>query len=226
MRRTSIQNMLQVIEKEAELTGGLTGRPRFDSRVMQAMAKVPRDQFVPESINDQAFNDGPLPIGEGQTISQPYIVALMTDLLNPQVEHRVLEIGTGSGYQAAILSRVVGQVYSIEIIPALAARAAGCLRRLGYRNVEVKTADGHVGWPEHAPFDGIIITAAASYLPKALLTQLKPGGRLIVPVGLPGLVQELMLAKKDLAGKCHVRGLLGVSFVPMTGGETGAERAA
>ncbi len=217
--------MLQVIENEAALTGRLTGRFRFDPLVMQAMAGVPRDRFVPAAINDQAFDNNPLPIGEGQTISQPFIVALMTDLLDPQAGHRVLEIGTGSGYQAAILSRVVGQVYSLEIIPALAKRAAAGLRRLGYRNVEVKTADGHVGWPEQAPFDGILITAAATHLPKALLTQLKPGGRLVIPVGFPGQRQELMLVEKDPAGICHTQNILGVVFVPMTGGETEAGAA-
>jgi protein-L-isoaspartate(D-aspartate) O-methyltransferase len=143
----------------------------------------------------------------------------MTDLLEPRPEHRILEIGTGSGYQAAILAQLVEQVYSLEIIPELAARATELLSRLGYANITVKTGDGHSGWPEHAPFDGIIITAAATHLPPALLAQLKPGGRLVVPVGLPYMSQELLLVEKDSAGELHTREMLGVAFVPMVGGK-------
>ncbi len=218
MRAIRLREMLHTIEREARFTALLTGRPAFNPRVMEAMEQVPRDAFVPAELLDQAFDNGPLPIGQGQTISQPYIVALMTDLLDPQATQTILEIGTGSGYQAAILSQLVQQVYSLEIIPSLAARAAEILSRLGYDNIEVRTGDGHSGWIEHAPYDGIIITAAATHLPQALLDQLKPGGRLIIPVGLPYMSQKLLLVEKDLAGKLHTRDILGVAFVPMTGG--------
>ena len=218
MRAIRLREMLHTIEREARFTALLTGRPAFNPRVMEAMEQVPRDAFVPAELLDQAFDNGPLPIGQGQTISQPYIVALMTDLLDPQATQTILEIGTGSGYQAAILSQLVQQVYSLEIIPSLAAQAAEILSRLGYDNIEVRTGDGHSGWIEHAPYDGIIITAAATHLPQALLDQLKPGGRLIIPVGMPYMSQELLLVEKDLAGKLHTRDILGVAFVPMTGG--------
>lgn len=218
MRTIRLRKMLQTIEQEARFTASLTGRPSFDPRVMEALEKVPRDAFVPPEMLDQAFDNGPLPIGQGQTISQPYIVALMTDLLDPRPTQTILEIGTGSGYQAAILAQLVEQVYSLEIIPTLAAQAAEILSRLGYDNVEVKAGDGHSGWPEHAPYDGIIITAAATSLPQALLDQLKPGGRLVIPLGRPYASQDLLLVEKDLTGKLHSRDILGVVFVPMTGG--------
>lgn len=217
MRAIKLRKMLRTIEQEARDTAGLTGRPRFDPRVMEAMEQVPRDSFVFPEMMGSAFDNRPLPIGEGQTISQPYIVALMTDLLEPQPSHTVLEIGSGSGYQAAILGQLVQQVFTLEIIPSLAVQAADLLARLGYTNIEVKTGDGHTGWPEHAPYDGIIVTAAATHLPPALLDQLKPGGRLVIPVGLPYMPQELMLIQKDLAGKLHSRDILGVAFVPMMG---------
>ena len=217
MRATRLREMLRTIEHEARLTAVLTGRASFDPRVMEAMEQVPRDSFVLPELIDHAFDNGPLPIGQGQTISQPYIVALMTDLLELQPKQTVLEIGTGSGYQAAILAQLVQQVYSLEIIPSLAVQAAELLSRLGYTNVEVKTGNGHNGWPEHAPYDGIIVTAAATHLPQALLNQLKPGGRLVVPVGLPHMAQDLLLVQKDLAGKLHSSDILEVAFVPMTG---------
>jgi protein-L-isoaspartate(D-aspartate) O-methyltransferase len=210
--------MLHTIEREARFTASLTGRPSFDPRVMESMEEVPRDSFVLPEMIDRAFDDGPLPIGEGQTISQPYIVALMTDLLEPQPTQTILEIGTGSGYQAAILAQLVQQVYSLEIIPSLAVEAADLLLRLGYTNIEIKVGDGHTGWPEHAPYDGIIITAAASHLPQALIDQLRPGGRLVIPVGQPYSSQKLMLVEKDLAGRMNARDVLKVVFVPMTGG--------
>lgn len=209
--------MLNTIRNEAWLTASLTGRKAFDPQVMEALELVPRDAFVPPELLDHAFDNGPLPIGEGQTISQPYMVALMTDLLEPQPNQTILEIGTGSGYQAAILSQLVKQVYSLEIIPSLAAEAAELLSRLGYENIEVRTGDGHLGWPEHAPYDGIIITAAATHLPKALIDQLKPGGRMVIPVGLPYMPQELILVEKDKKGKVQARDVLSVAFVPMTG---------
>ena len=219
MRANRVREMLRTIEREARLTASRTGRERFDPRVMEALELVPRDAFVPPDMLDYAFDDGPLPIGQGQTISQPYIVALMTDLLDPQPTQTILEIGTGSGYQTAILAQLVAQVYSLEIIPALSTKAAELLTRLGYHNITLKTGDGHSGWLEHAPYDGIIITAAATHLPPALLEQLKPGGRLVVPVGLPYMSQQLLLVEKDLAAQIHSHNLLGVAFVPMTGGE-------
>ena len=217
MRATRLREMLQTIGREAKLTAPLTGRPSFDPRVMEALELVPRDAFVPPELLDQAFVNGPLPIGRGQTISQPYIVALMTDLLEPQPTQTILEIGTGSGYQAAILAQLVQQVYSLEIIPSLAAQAAELLSRLGYHNIEVRTGDGHYGWPEHAPYDGIIVTAAATHLPHALLDQLRPGGRLIIPIGLPYWSQQLLLIEKGMNGEIKTRDVLSVVFVPMTG---------
>lgn len=226
MRHGRIDNMLRTIEAETEFTKDLTGRSVLDPRVMEAMKDVPRGEFVPREMKAKAFANNALPIGEGQTISQPFIVALMTDLLNPQSDQIILEIGTGSGYQAAILSRLVKQVYSLEIVPPLAVQAAHRLEQLGYNNIEIRVGDGHIGWPEQAPYDGIIITAAASHLPPALLSQLKPGGRLVIPVGLPYMHQELMLIEKDQRGECHSTDILGVVFVPMIGGpeETATEQ--
>lgn len=218
MRHGKIRNMLRTIEAEVEYTKRITGRSALDPRIMEAMEKVPRDEFVPHAIKAQAFANNALPIGEGQTISQPFIVALMTDLLEPQSTHTILEIGTGSGYQSAVLSLLVRQVYSLEIVPTLAVQAANRLETLAYNNVEVRVGDGHNGWPEQAPFDGIIITAAASHLPPTLLKQLKPGGRLVIPLGQPYMHQELMLVEKDLSGNCHTSNILGVVFVPMVGG--------
>lgn len=218
MRAIRLREMLHTIGREARLTAPQIGRSSFDPRVMEALEQVPRDAFVPPEMLDHAFDNGPLPIGQGQTISQPYIVALMTDLLEPQPTQTILEIGTGSGYQAAILSQLVKQVYSLEIIPLLTAQATELLSRLGYDNITVRTGDGHSGWPEHAPYDGIIITAAATHLPQALIDQLKPGGRLVIPVGLPYMPQELLLVEKDHTGQLRSREMLGVAFVPMTGG--------
>ena len=158
-----------------------------------------------------------MPIGYGQTISQPYIVALMTDLLNPEPGHVILEVGTGSGYQAAILSLLVKQVYSTDIVEPLATEARERLQRLGYANVEVRAGDGYHGWVEHAPFDGIVVTAAAPSIPGPLIDQLRPGGRLVIPVGLPYQFQELMLVEKSEDNKVHTKDILGVAFVPLTG---------
>lgn len=218
MRQTRIREMLRVIERECAQTARLTGRTALDERVMVAMGEVPRDEFVPDELKSAAFADNALPIGEGQTISQPFIVALMTDFLEPEEEDIILEVGTGSGYQAAILSTLAKKVYSIEVLPELAQKAAERLRRLGYRNVETRTGNGYLGLPEHAPFDGIIVTAAASHVPPPLIDQLKPGGRLVIPVGMPYMPQELMLVEKDKGGETHTRSILGVAFVPLTGG--------
>jgi len=214
--RQKIDDMLQTIEVECRYTQGLTGRASLRPEVMEAMREVLREDFVPPALQSMAYDNSPLPIGNGQTISQPFIVALMTDLLCPQKEDIILEIGGGSGYQAAILSRLVKQVYTIEIIPALAAMAAKTLRRLGYGNVEIRQGDGYMGWPEFAPFDGIIVTAAAGSIPPPLKDQLKPGGKLVIPIGLPYMPQELMVVEKDQNGMCHARNVLPVSFVPFT----------
>ncbi len=214
--RQKIDDMLQTIEVECRYTQGLTGRASLRPEVMEAMREVLREDFVPPALQSMAYDNSPLPIGNGQTISQPFIVALMTDLLCPQKEDIILEIGGGSGYQAAILSRLVKQVYTIEIIPALAAMAAKTLRRLDYGNVEIRQGDGYMGWPELAPFDGIIVTAAAGSIPPPLKDQLKPGGKLVIPIGLPYMPQELMVVEKDQNGMCHARDVLPVSFVPFT----------
>ena len=218
MRQAGIREMLRVIESEFAYAAPIIGRKALDERVMAAMEKVPRDEFVPAALKSAAFADNALPIGDGQTISQPFIVALMTDLLEPEEDDVVLEVGTGSGYQAAILSTLVKKVYSIEVLPDLAHKAAERLLRLGYANVETCTGNGYLGLPEHAPYDGIIVTAAASHLPPPLIEQLKPGGRLVIPIGLPYMHQELMLVKKDEEGETHTHSVLGVAFVPLTGG--------
>lgn len=208
--------MLNDIAEEFALTGWESGRDELDARVMAAMAEVPREQFVPELERDQAFRNGAIRIGYGQTISQPFIVALMTDLLAPRAEHTVLEVGTGSGYQAAVLARLVKQVFSVEIIEALASSAQARLAGLGYDNVTVCNADGYHGWEEHAPYDGIIVTAAAPHVPPPLVAQLKPGARLVIPVGLPHAYQVLKLIEKHADGSSSSRDVLGVAFVPLT----------
>jgi protein-L-isoaspartate(D-aspartate) O-methyltransferase len=191
-----------------------------DSRVLDSMRKTPRHRFVPAEIGAYSYDDRPLPIGYGQTISQPYIVAKMTELLEPKGEHRVLEIGTGSGYQAAVLSPLVAQVYSIEIIEPLGTAARRRLDSLGYKNIEVRVGDGYFGWPEKGPFDGIIVTAAANHIPPPLVEQLKPGGRMVIPVGNPFQTQTLMLVTKGSKGPhdLQVWNLMPVAFVPLVGG--------
>lgn len=188
-----------------------------DRDVIQAMMSVPRHQFVPEKKVSMAYDDTPLPIGYGQTISQPYIVAYMTEILDLDEESIVLEIGTGSGYQAAILSTIVKEVYTIEIIPELAESASLRLGKLGYKNVSVKSGDGYYGWPEHMPFDAIIVTAAAGHIPPPLLKQLKKGGRMVIPVGGHFMVQSLVLVEKDKVRGITTRNLMSVRFVPLTG---------
>ncbi len=186
-----------------------------DQRVLEAMRKVPRHEFVPEEEITGAYDDNPLPIGYGQTISQPYIVAYMTMMLSLQGNERVLEIGTGSGYQAAVLSVLAKEVFSIEIVEPLCQQARTRLDSLGYKNVHVLCGDGYQGWPEHAPFDAVIITAAAKEIPEPLIEQLKVGGRLIMPVG--AFFQELVLLRKKADGKVEKSKLIPVRFVPMTG---------
>lgn len=186
-----------------------------DNRVIEAMRAVPRHEFVPPALRARAYEDRALPIGEEQTISQPYVVAFMTEQLKPKPTDKVLEIGTGSGYQAAVLSKLVKEVYTIEIIESLGKRAAETLKRLGYKNVFVKIGDGYKGWKEHAPFDGIIVTCAPDHVPPPLVEQLKEGGRMVIPVGEHGM-QELYLMEKK-GGKLVQTALLPVAFVPMTG---------
>jgi protein-L-isoaspartate(D-aspartate) O-methyltransferase len=194
-----------------------------DKAVLDAMRTVPRHRFVSESQQDRAYADTPLPIGHGQTISQPYIVALMTELLAVDEDDVVLEIGTGSGYQAAVLAEIVKQVYTIEIVDPLAASAKALLAELEYQNVETRSGDGYFGWKEYAPFDGIIVTAAASHIPPPLIEQLKPGARMVIPVGPPFGNQQLFLIEKKEDGSVTQRSVLAVRFVPLTRGKENAE---
>jgi len=207
--KTKAQRQLMV--QEQIVSRGIT-----DKRVLEAMTKIPRHRFVEESLRNKAYNDHPLPIGEGQTISQPYIVALMTEALKLKSTDRVLEIGTGSGYQAAVLAEIVKEVYTIEIRERLRTQASKLLSELGYRNVKTKYADGYFGWEEYAPFDAIIITASVNHIPPPLIKQLKEGGRLIIPLGSTLYYQTLTLVTKK-SGEPEVRQMGGVAFVPMTG---------
>lgn len=219
MKKTQ-QDMLDDIDAEVRYTRSMIGKEALDARVMEAVRKIPRDAFVPPNMKSAAFENGPLSIGHGQTISQPYIVALMTDMLAPEPEHRILEIGTGSGYQTAILSQLCRKVYSVEFVAELGAAAADLFKKLGYHNIETCIGDGYHGWPEHAPYDSIIVTAAATHIPAALVEQLKPGGRMAIPVGLPYSHQELMLVRKDEQGKMLTQSVLGVAFVPLVEGDS------
>ena len=205
------QQMLAEIEAEALLTASYTERPAFSAEVMSAVGRVPRHEFVPVELKPYAYLNRPLPIGFDKTISQPYIVALMTDVLDLERGDRVLEIGTGAGYQAAILGELVDHVYSVDIIEELASGAERRLKRLGYRNVEVRICNGYYGWPEHGPYDKIIVTAACDLVPAPLMAQLKPGGRMIIPTGIPEK-QALTLVEKSAAGSLSTRDLLPVRF--------------
>ena len=209
--------LVREIQREVHVTGSSLGFERLDPRITDVLRTVPRHEFVPESYLDQAYADRPLPIGHGQTVSQPYIVAIMTALLSPRPDQRVFELGTGSGYQAAVLSRLVRQVYTIEIIEPLGRAATERLERLGYDNVQTRLGDGYYGWPEAAPFDGILVTAAGDHIPPPLVRQLKPGGRMVIPVGSSFLTQQLMLVIKHEDGGIETRELLPVAFVPLTG---------
>lgn len=212
------QQMIADIESGVAVTRGMTGRGHLDPRVMEAMLRVPREDFVPADLRHAAFSDGALPVGHGQTISQPYIVALMTDLLDLSADSVVLEIGTGTGYQAAILSQLARRVYTIERIPQLARAAQQRLGEMGFDNIETRCSDGYLGWPEKAPFDAILVAAAAADVPPALLAQLGPGGRMVIPVGLPYMHQELTLVTRDQHGKIDSSKILGVAFVPLVEG--------
>ena len=215
-RAAARARMVAEIAAMARETGAETGRPRFGEAVMAAMGKVPRHRFVPFLQDIFAYDNRPLPIGEGQTISQPYIVALMTDLLDPKSTDTVLEVGTGSGYQAAVLAELVAKVYTIEIVESLGLRARQVLGELQYRNVEVRVGDGYGGWPAAAPFDAIIVTAAPAAVPQPLVDQLKPGGRMVIPVGGPSDVQQLLLVEKQPDGRTTTTRTLPVRFVPLT----------
>jgi protein-L-isoaspartate(D-aspartate) O-methyltransferase len=203
--------MLAEIATEAVLTVGHTGRAGFSERVMGAVARMPRHEFVPVELQPYAYLNRPLPIGYEKTVSQPFIVALMTDLLEPGAQDVVLEIGAGAGYQAAILAELVKQVYTMDIVEELARGAERRLKRLGYGNVEVRKGNGYYGWPEHAPYDKIMVTAAADLIPPPLLAQLKPGGRMVIPTGIPDR-QTLVLVEKSASGSLSTREVLAVRF--------------
>lgn len=203
-------------QREKMVTEQIAARGILDNNVLNAMRAVPRHLFIPEREARFAYEDRPVPIGYGQTISQPYIVAYMTEVAGVKPDSRVLEIGAGSGYQAAVLAEIVKDVYTIEIVPELACWAQARLRHTGYDNVSVKHADGYYGWAEHAPFDAIIVTAAAPHIPPPLLEQLKEGGRMVIPVGNPYMIQMLILVTKE-GGEVHTQNLLPVLFVPLTG---------
>jgi len=211
--------MVEEVRDDARETGYATGRPVLDEAVMSAMARVPRHEFVPPEAVASAYLNRPLPIGHGQTISQPFIVALMTDLLRITPGRKVLEVGTGSGYQAAVLAEMKAEVYSMELIPELAQSAARTLARLGYTNARVKAGDGYAGWPEHAPFEAIVVTAAPEEVPPALLEQLAPGGRMVIPVGPRHDVQHLLVIDKQADGRTVTRKSLPVRFVPLVPGK-------
>jgi protein-L-isoaspartate(D-aspartate) O-methyltransferase len=210
--------MVAEIRDMTREVGFETGRWSLDARVLEAMSRVPRHKFVSANLADAAYENRPLPIGYGQTISQPFIVALMTDLMKVNPGDTVLEIGTGSGYQAAVLAELAGSVYTIEIVEPLGDAARERLKALGYRNVEVRVGDGYHGWEARAPYDAVMVTAAVSHIPPALVRQLKAGGRMVIPVGSPFLTQNLMLVEKRADGSVTSRQLLPVRFVPLTGG--------
>jgi protein-L-isoaspartate(D-aspartate) O-methyltransferase len=210
--------MVAEIEAMYFATRSLTGLPGMSQSVRAAMGRVARHRLVPPEQRAAAYRNHPLPIGHGQTISQPYIVALSTDLIAPEPNHKVLEIGTGSGYQAAVLAEIVARVYSMEIIAPLGKEAAERLREMGYGNVEVRIGDGYKGWPEKAPFDAIVVTAAAPRVPEALVAQLKVGGRMVIPVGGENETQELLLIVKTAEGRVERTKILPVRFVPLVPG--------
>jgi len=216
-RRKYIQALADALKRDFRETAGSTGLDAPDPRILEAIRQVPRDHFVPERSLDMAWENTALSIGYGQTISQPFVVALMTQLLELTQESRVLEIGTGSGYQAALLGELAGEVYSIEVVPELAAQAQTRLGEMGYGNVHVRAGNGRLGWPEAAPFDAVIVTAAAESIPDTLVEQLRPSGRIVIPVNTGWYGQELTLGIKGEDGKLQTRGILAVVFVPLVG---------
>jgi protein-L-isoaspartate(D-aspartate) O-methyltransferase len=213
---SSLAEDTYALRRKTMIGKDIKGRGIKERKVLEVMGRIPRHLFVEENLRDSAYADHPLPIGEGQTISQPYIVAFMTEALKLKQSDRVLEIGTGSGYQAAVLAEMVKEVYTIEIRKSLAEKATARLKDLGYRNIHVKYADGYYGWKEHAPFDAIVITAAANHIPPPLIQQLREGGRLIIPLGSTLYYQTLTLVKKK-KDDLDVEQLIPVAFVPMTG---------
>jgi protein-L-isoaspartate(D-aspartate) O-methyltransferase len=216
--RAKREQMIKEIEADVRLTSRRIGKKQLSKSVMKAMANVPRHEFVPRRLRRAAYENRPLPIGYGQTISQPYIVALMTDLLDVEGDDIVLEVGTGSGYQAAILAQLVKKIYTIEIIKALGEQAKGRLEDLDYQNIAVQVGDGYYGLEGLAPFDGIIVTAAAGHVPPPLIKQLRPGGKMVIPVGGAFMTQQLMVVEKRNDGKIITKQVLPVIFVPLTGG--------
>lgn len=211
----AVRQMLASITHQTAATASTTSRATLSPTVLAAMTTVNRADFVPDNALNRAYDDGPLAIGFGQTISQPFIVALMTDLLDIEPHHKVLEIGTGSGYQTAILSKLAAEVYTVERIENLAQQASQRFEKRGYNNIHCRQADGYQGWEEHGAYDGIIVTAAAAAVPPALLNQLKPGGRMVIPLAEARGYQNLVLIDKDKQGKAHSQPLLSVSFVPL-----------
>jgi protein-L-isoaspartate(D-aspartate) O-methyltransferase len=210
------QEMVEAIRTIAHHLAGEIGKPALDDRILRAMAKVPREEFVPVEVKPYAYLNRPLPIGFDKTISQPLIVAVMTDLLELQPDDVVLEVGTGLGYQTAVLAELAGKVYSVEIIEELAQGAVQRLKEQGYANIAVREGNGYFGWPEHAPFDKVIVTAAADLIPPSLINQLKPGGKMVVPVGLPD-AQQLLVADKDLNGRVGTKQIMQVLFSLLEG---------
>jgi protein-L-isoaspartate(D-aspartate) O-methyltransferase len=218
------RKLIAAITAETNEVANRIGKSALDKQVIRAMIKVPRHEFVPAEVQRYAYVNRPLPIGFGKTISQPFMVAVMTDLLELKPDDAVLEIGTGLGYQSAVLAELAGRVYSIEIIDELAQRAAQRLKRQGYTNIEIRVANGYLGWPEHAPFDKVIVTAAADLMPTPLINQLKAGGRMVIPVGLPR-AQQLLVAEKDRNGKVATKEIIPVLFSLLEGSEQPAFRA-
>jgi protein-L-isoaspartate(D-aspartate) O-methyltransferase len=218
------RQLIAAIRADTDQIATRIGKTALDERVLRAMTKVPRHEFVPAEVQPCAYLDTPLPIGFGKTISQPFMVAVMTDLLELKPDDVVLEIGTGLGYQSAVLAELAGQVYSVEIIDELAQRAVQRLKRQGYTNVEVRVANGYLGWPEHAPFDKVIVTAAPDLIPAPLINQLKAGGRMVIPVGLLG-AQQLVVAEKDVNGRVAMKEIMPVLFSLLEGSEQPAFRA-
>jgi len=218
------REMIAAIRAMADDVAAQIGKSALDERVLTAMAKVPRHQFVPIEVQQYAYLNRPIPIGFDKTISQPLMVAVMTDLLELKPDDMVLEIGTGLGYQSAVLAELAGKVYSVEIIDELAQRAIRRLKQQGYTNVEVRIGNGYAGWPEHAPFDKVMVTAAPDLIPPPLINQLKAGGRMVIPVGLP-VAQQLVLVEKDLNGKVTTKEIMPVLFSVLEGSDQPTFRA-
>lgn len=211
------KDMIRIIEAEVKATRSYTGVSTLDDCVLDALREVPRHEFVPPEMEAYAYDDTPVSIGNGQTISQPYMVAIMTQLLSPEEDHVILDIGTGSGYQAAILSRIVKMVYGVEIIEDLAIQARKRFEKLGYKNIEVMVGDGNYGWPENGPYDGIVVAATSPIIPPDLVEQLTPGGIMLIPIGSIYDAQDLVLVKKHVDGEIETRDILSVAFVPLVG---------